>query len=317
MTPRTVRHLHTAIRDDMGDLMTHRPLPGPALDYLDPFLRLHHYGPSGYKSDNQGLPFKPEPQRGFETLTLVIDGALEHRDGSERRSIGPGGVRWTSAGRGTVHVERTPEAFKQGGGRLEVLELRINLAAAHKQSESHQSGFQKDDIPEVGLDGGLGKIRVMAGRWEQSDAVIDGPITSPGGFFMSTLILEEGTFVYLPVPADHEVLFYVLRGNTMLSGQAVRPCHLVEFEPRGEMLELRASGDAMVVFGHAPRLGEPMVSRGGYVMNTAEELDQAEADERAGRIDGLNESDPSRGMDESQNPAESESASKSKSPGRT
>src|SRR5512134_1132366 len=117
MTFKTVKALHPAIRDDIGDLTTRRPLPGPAIPQLDPFLFLNHHGPQTYPPGNNGLPFGPHPHRGFETVTFILDGELAHRDSAGHESvIRDGGVQWMTAGDGIVHAELSTDAFKRGGG---------------------------------------------------------------------------------------------------------------------------------------------------------------------------------------------------------
>ncbi|WP_456267996.1 pirin family protein [Kushneria sp. AK178] len=285
MTARKVRHLHTAIRDDIGDLITHRPLPGPSIDYLDPYLLLNHHGPQVYSENNTGLPFGPHPHRGFETVTFILDGSLAHSDSDDHESvIETGGVQWMTAGRGLVHSEVSPEAFRRSGGRLEILQLWINLPAELKMTEPRYTGLQADDLVQIELDEGRGHMTLIAGDFEQHGSTFRGPVETPTTSFMSTISIKEGSLIQLPVPEDHEIFCYVVRGNIMISEQAIRPCHLIEFNTQGDHVEIRGSGDATLIFGHSPRLKEPMVSRGPFVMNTREELDQAVSDYQNGRF---------------------------------
>lgn len=121
---KTIWRIHEAVRDDIGDLTTRRPLPGPRLAYLDPFLFLNHHGPQIYGPDNRGLPFGPHPHRGFETVTFILEGSLAHLDsGGHESVITAGGVQWMTAGRGLVHAEVSPAAFRRDGGPLEILQL--------------------------------------------------------------------------------------------------------------------------------------------------------------------------------------------------
>ena len=106
MAARTVRRTHAAYRDDIRDLVTRRPLPGPQLAQLDPFLFLNHHGPQTYPPNNHGLPFGPHPHRGFETVTFILEGELSHLDsGGHESVIRAGGVQWMTAGSGLVHAE--------------------------------------------------------------------------------------------------------------------------------------------------------------------------------------------------------------------
>ncbi|HSO06022.1 MAG TPA: pirin family protein, partial [Pelomicrobium sp.] len=150
MTARTLRRLHPAHRDDIGDLVTRRPLPGPGLAQIDPFLFLNHHGPQTYAPGNVGLPFGPHPHRGFETVTFILAGELAHRDSAGHESvIAAGGTQWMTAGRGIVHAELSPETFKRRGGALEILQLWVNLPARLKFTAPRYVGLQRDAIPAV------------------------------------------------------------------------------------------------------------------------------------------------------------------------
>jgi quercetin 2,3-dioxygenase len=125
---KTIRRQHAAHRDDIADLITRRPLPGPHVEQIDPFLFLNHHGPQRYPRGNRGLPFGPHPHRGFETVTFILDGSLAHADsGGHESIIEAGGIQWMTAGSGLVHSEVSPQSFKETGGQLEILQLWVNL----------------------------------------------------------------------------------------------------------------------------------------------------------------------------------------------
>ena len=155
LTLKTVKQIHPATRDDIGDLTTRRPLPSPTLNRLGAFLFLNHHGPQTYAPGNNGLPFGPHPHRGFETVTFILDGALAHRDSAGHESvIRAGGVQWMTAGSGLVHAEVSPDSFKQLGGPLEILQLWVNLPARLKMTPPRYVGLQRDAIPAIVEDGG-------------------------------------------------------------------------------------------------------------------------------------------------------------------
>ena len=284
-TPRRVIAQHAAIRDDIGDLTTRRPLPGPGLDQLDPFLFLNHHGPQVYPANNRGLPFGPHPHRGFETVTFILEGSLAHADSAEHQSvIHAGGVQWMTAGSGIVHAEVSPPEFLRDGGPLEILQLWINLPASLKMSEPRYVGLQADSIPTVPLPGG-GELKLIAGQFESGKSV--GPIESQTGVFMSTLALPAGTSEQLPVVPGRQVFLYVVDGEVTVGGEPVEPRHLVELDRDGDGVEIDASSDARLLFGHAEVIGEPVVSHGPFVMNTREEIVEAIDDYQAGRFGGL------------------------------
>lgn len=274
---------HSAKRDDIGDLVTRRPLPGPQLEQLDPFLFLNHHGPQTYPANNRGLPFGPHPHRGFETVTFILEGSLAHADSASHQSvIHAGGVQWMTAGSGIVHAEISPPEFLREGGPLEILQLWVNLPAHLKMSEPHYVGLQQADIPAIALPGG-GELNLMAGEW-QGHA---GPVETLTGVFMSTLKLPAGAHEQLPVAPGRQVFLYVVNGDVEVGGEPVQPHHLIEVDRDGSSLDIEASSDARLLFGHGDVIDEPVYSHGPFVMNTREEIVQAVDDYQNGKFGGL------------------------------
>jgi len=274
---------HPAKRDDIGDLVTRRPLPGPQLEQLDPFLFLNHHGPQTYPANNQGLPFGPHPHRGFETVTFILEGSLAHADSAKHQSvINAGGVQWMTAGSGIVHAEISPPEFLREGGPLEILQLWVNLPSRLKMSEPRYVGLQQADIPAIALPGG-GELNLIAGEWQGSA----GPVETLTGVFMSTLKLPAGAHEQLPVAPGRQVFLYVVNGDVEVGGEPVRPHHLIEVDRDGSSLDIEASSDARLLFGHGDVIDEPIYSHGPFVMNTREEIVQAVEDYQNGKFGGL------------------------------
>ena len=283
MTARAVHRLHPAMRDDIGDLITQRPLPGRLVDQIDPFLFLNHHGPQTYPPHNRGLPFGPHPHRGFETVTFILEGSLAHRDNAGHESvIHAGGVQWMTAGRGIVHAEVSPREFLERGGPIEILQLWVNLPSRLKMSEPAYTGLQRADIPALPADGGQVTLNLIAGEWEGHT----GPLRSLTGVFMSTLEMRAGGHIRFGGLNGRNVFLYVARGVVQVGNHAdlVSPMHLVELDETGDTVEIRANHDAVVVFGHADPIREPVVSHGPFVMTTREEIAQAISDYQAGRF---------------------------------
>lgn len=282
MTSRAVKNLHLAYRDDIGDLQTRRPLPGPAIPQLDPFLFLNHHGPQTYAPNNRGLPFGPHPHRGFETVTFILEGELTHRDSAGHGSvITAGGVQWMTAGKGVVHSETSSDAFLKSGGPLEILQLWVNLPGKLKMSNPRYTGLQRGDIPALKTPDGLATVNLISGAWNGKS----GPVTSLTGVFMSVVELKGRGRATFDVPAGRNIFFYVARGTVHVGGKEAKAFTLVEFERDGDNVAFEAATDALVVFGHADPIGEPVVAHGPFVMNTREEIQQAYADFRTGRFE--------------------------------
>ena len=281
MHEKTMRRLHPALRDDIGDLMTRRPLPGPDLGQIDPYLFLNHHGPQVYAPDNGGLPFGPHPHRGFETVTFIIDGELAHEDSAGHQSIiGAGGVQWMTAGRGIVHAELSPPSFLRRGGPLEILQLWVNLPGHLKMCPPAYIGLQAPDLPALPLDGGRATLNLIAGQWNG----VTGPVQSLTGHFMSTIALQAGAGVHLDKLLGRNVLLYVVRGAIAVGPERAGAATLVELSEEGDSITVCAETGALILFGHAAPLGEPVVAHGPFVMNTRAEIAAAIADYQAGRF---------------------------------
>jgi redox-sensitive bicupin YhaK (pirin superfamily) len=284
MTAKAVRRLHAAERDDIGELVTRRPLPGPGLPQIDPFLFLNHHGPQTYPANNRGLPFGPHPHRGFETVTFILEGSLTHRDsGGHESVIRAGGVQWMTAGRGLVHAEISPPDFLAQGGPLEILQLWVNLPSRLKMTEPRYAGLQRSDIPAIATPDGLGTVNLVAGAWNGHA----GAIRSLTGVFMATVRLRAGGRVAFPGIGARNVFLYVVSGTVRTGGQAAPPHVLVELENAGDAVEIEAEEDAVLLFGHADAIGEPVAAHGPFVMNTPAEIRQAIADYQAGKFGAL------------------------------
>ena len=280
MTLRAIKAQHPALRDDIGDLVTRRPLPSPAVEQVDPFLFLNHHGPQTYPPNNRGLPFGPHPHRGFETVTFILDGSLSHADsGGHESIIHAGGVQWMTAGGGVVHAELSPEEFKRSGGQIEILQLWVNLPSRLKMTAPAYVGLQREQIPSLDL-GDKATMNLIAGKW---DGAI-GPINPLLDIFLSTVKLEAGGRAAFDVAPERNIFMYLVRGELLVNNQPAHEHNLIEFENSAERVELSSPQGALILFGHALALREPVVSYGPFVMNTREEIHQAIRDYQAGKF---------------------------------
>jgi len=281
MTARTVTGIHPALREDIGDLTSRRPLPAPSLDQVDPFLVLNHHGPQTYEPGNQGLPFGPHPHRGFETVTFILEGELAHFDsGGNQSVIRTGGVQWMTAGRGVMHAEISPEGFKRDGGKIEILQLWVNLPARLKMTAPAYTGLQAADIPNFATEDRLVTIELISGDWDGHA----GAHRSLTAIMMSVLRFQAGGAIAAPAPSGRNVFLYVVRGAVEVGGQAVEAFNLVTLDDEGDEVEIYATEESILLFGHAQPCDDPVVAHGPFVMNTAEEIMDAVRDHRAGRF---------------------------------
>ncbi|MFS0772714.1 pirin family protein [Sphingomonas sp. 1P08PE] len=279
MPTRNVLFIRSTRPEHIGALETRNALAPPADPDFDPFLILGHHGPQLFGPGNGGMPFDDHPHRGFETVTFVLDGALVHTDsGGNRQTIQAGGVQWMTAGAGVVHNEQVPPAFKETGGMLEILQLWINLPSHLKMTAPTYIGVQADAIPAVAMDAGAGTLHLVSGV--HGDA--RGPITSLTGVFLSWLDLRADGRTFLPAPSGRTALLYVIRGDVAIGGRAATGGDLVRIDDAGDRVEIAAASDAVVLFGHADPIRQPVAWRGPFVMNSDAEIDRAFREFREG-----------------------------------
>jgi redox-sensitive bicupin YhaK (pirin superfamily) len=276
---RPVLRQHPAQRDDIGDLVTRRPLA--PLESLDPFLFINHHGPQIYPPHNRGLPFGPHPHRGFETVTFILEGELAHEDsGGHQSIIHAGGVQWMTAGSGLVHAELSPQDFKEKGGPLEILQLWVNLPARLKMIAPAYVGLEAADIPAIeAIDA---TVEIVSGEYDG----VRGPIDSIAGIAMMVLKLRPGARLELPVAAGRTVFLYVVAGTPRIAGTPVAAHSLAELG-EGDIVLIEADADAILLFGHGLPYREPIFAHGPFVMNRREEIVQAIEDYQAGRLGAL------------------------------
>jgi redox-sensitive bicupin YhaK (pirin superfamily) len=255
-----------------------------SLEANDPFLLLNHHGPQIYRPANSGLPFGPHPHRGFETVTFVLRGELAHIDSAGHQSvIHEGGVQWMTAGSGLVHSEEVTPAFRRDGGPLELIQLWVNLPAGLKMSMPGYRGLEREEIPAIAIGGGKATVNLIAGSLEGRV----GPVESLTHVTMMTAALDAGAAIELPAPAGRNVLLYVIHGQIAVSGVPVEEFTMVELDRSGDRVRIVATSPAAILFGHALPIGEPIVARGPFVMNTQVEIERAFRDYQAGRFGGM------------------------------
>jgi redox-sensitive bicupin YhaK (pirin superfamily) len=260
-----------------------RPFPGPQLDYASPFLMLDHFGPDRIRPGEAG-GLNPHPHRGFETVTFLFQGAMEHHDSSGGHGLlRAGGVQWMTAGSGIVHAEYREKEFAQAGGVLEGVQLWVNLPRKYKMEAPHYQDLPAEKIAMAKIPGG--EARVVAGEL----LGLRGPAVSYTPIIAAHLRLEAGAAVELPVPADLNVYAYAVRGSGSSGGVDFATNQLVQYRADGGSVQVLAKEALEFLFLAGEPIDEPVVSWGPFVMNTREEIIQARDDYLAGRMGVLEE----------------------------
>lgn len=260
-----------------------RPFPGPQLDYASPFLMLDHFGPERIRPGDKG-GLNPHPHRGFETVTFLFQGAMEHHDSSGGHGLlNAGGVQWMTAGSGIVHAEYRQKEFARTGGVLEGVQLWVNLPRKFKMEAPHYQDLPAEKFAVAKFAGGV--ARVVAGEL----LGVRGPAVTYTSIVAAHVKLEAGVSVELPIPADFNAYVYAVRGSGRSSGVDFATNQLVEYRGDGSSVQVAATEalDFLLLAGEP--IDEPVVSWGPFAMNTREEIIQAREDYLAGRMGRLEE----------------------------
>lgn len=250
---------------------------------ITPFLLFDYAGPWNFEP-NDGAPrgVGQHPHRGFETVTVVYDGAVSHRDSAGGGgTIGAGEVQWMTAGAGVIHEEFHSPGFTRSGGPFRMVQLWVNLPAEHKLTAPAYQALTRDMIPTVTLQGG--SARIIAGQL----GTVQGPARTFTPVNLWDVRLNADADVVLPLPAGHTSMIAVLSGHVTIDGQGIGEAAIARLTTDGEGIRVRADGDTMLLVLTGTPIDEPVVGQGPFVMNSEAEIREAFADYHAGRFGGI------------------------------
>ncbi len=252
---------------------------------LSPFLLLDYAGPAVFAPTAQKRGVGPHPHRGFETVTLVYDGEVAHRDSAGGGgTIGPGDVQWMTAASGIVHEEFHSRAFAETGGPFEMIQLWVNLPAKDKSAPPAYQTITRATIPAVELPGGAGLVRVVAGRFQDQQ----GPARTFTPIDLWDVRLGAGAKAELRIPSARTAALFVVGGRVRVgTGAVLEAADLAVLERDGDLVSVEALAEAKLILLGGEPIDEPIVGEGPFVMNTRAEIDEAFADYRAGRLGRL------------------------------
>ena len=249
---------------------------------LSPFLMLDYAGPTKFAPAGKRRGVGEHPHRGFETVTIVYEGEVEHRDSSGGGGkIGPGDVQWMTAASGILHDEFHSAEFSRSGGMLEMVQLWVNLRAKDKMSAPRYQTLLGGEIPAVELPNAAGRVRVIAGEF----AGARGPAKTFTPIDVWDLRLNQGGSADLPVAAGRTLALIVLHGTVLVNGSEIaREAQMVLLDRAGEDVSIEANNDATLLVLSGVPIDEPVVGYGPFVMNTEAEIHQAIDDFNSGRF---------------------------------
>jgi redox-sensitive bicupin YhaK (pirin superfamily) len=249
---------------------------------LSPFLLLDYAGPATFPPTTERKGVGEHPHRGFETVTIVYAGEVEHRDSAGGGGIiGPGDVQWMTAAGGIVHEEFHGPAFARKGGAFEMVQLWVNLPAKHKLAKPGYQGITSAQIPQVALPDAAGAVRVIAGEFNGTS----GPAQTFSPVNLWDVSLNAGRSAAFKVTAGYTTALFVLRGSIRLaSGENVTAAEMAVLDRAGEEFSVDAVEDTKLLVLNGLPLNEPVVGHGPFVMNTREEIGQAISDYQNGKM---------------------------------
>ena len=252
---------------------------------LSPFLLLDYAGPAEFTPAERPRGVGEHPHRGFETVTIVYQGEVEHRDSAGNGGrIGPGDVQWMTAGAGLMHEEFHSHAFTKHGGTMEMAQLWVNLPAKDKMSRPRYQPIVAADIANVDLPDAAGRVRVIAGDYQGHH----GPAMTFTDINVWDVRLNAGERVTLSLPEGHTAAIALLRGALKVNGtHDASGAQVVQFGRSGQEVQLEASADATFLVLTGAPIDEPIAGYGPFVMNTREEIMSAMKDLQEGRFGQL------------------------------
>jgi hypothetical protein len=252
---------------------------------ISPFLLLDYAGPARFEATPQRRGVGEHPHRGFETVTIVYEGEVEHRDSTGAGgTIGPGDVQWMTAASGILHEEYHSPTFAAKGGNFEMVQLWVNLPATYKKVPPGYQTLLDKDIPTVGLPDGVGTVRVIAGDYDGHK----GPARTFTPIDVWDVRLKARHRAVLALPEGHTLAIVVLAGEVEVNGtETAVEAEVILFDRNGGSVTVEANTDAKVLILSGAPINEPVVAQGPFVMNTVGEIKQAMLDFQSGKFGAM------------------------------
>jgi redox-sensitive bicupin YhaK (pirin superfamily) len=278
---RSIEKIVTAENVMMGQFRISQPLPVKELRQVDPFLLLHHAGPKQHNPGEKGLNVEAHPHTGFEPVTFVFSGEVEHRDSLGNESIiKSGGVQWITAGKGIVHSEKASANFQKKGGEFEIIQLWINLPKALKKTDPRYFGYDAEDIPFYLSDDKKTRLNIVAGNYKN----MTGPVDSITSITAYTAYMDESSNLDLEFKESENVVFYVLNGHIRVDNKDIKDKQLAIFNRDDKQINLHSLHKSKLLILAGMPLKEPVFHYGPFVLNSKDEVIDAINDYESGKM---------------------------------
>lgn len=285
MKIRTVQQIFAAHKVTMGGIHLLQALPSQYINHIDPFLLIHHGSlPVGNHKKQQDTGVGPHPHRGFSPVTFVFKGEVQHQDSLGNNAVvGAGGTQWMHAGSGIVHSERPSKAMVERGGENEIIQFWVNSPARFKMQPPSYLAISAEQTPTIQRE--KHQIQVVAGSYES----IEGPAKTYSPQLLLRVEAEAGATIPLEIPDNYNALVYLLNGQLESQEKSANAGDLIWFKNNGRQIYLTVKEDSRFILLSGQPIGEAVAKYGPFVMNKADELQQAIADFQDGKMGQLNE----------------------------
>jgi redox-sensitive bicupin YhaK (pirin superfamily) len=282
-TFKTISYVWQGRPQQVGDgFVGQSMIPSQRFQDFSPFLMLDHHGPMQVKPSRIPKGVDEHPHRGIETVTVVFEGALQHRDSAGNKGvIFAGDVQWMSAASGLVHEEKHEANFSRQGGVLDFVQLWVNLPRAHKMEKPRYQELTSAQIPSVQLNDTT-QLRVISGELNG----VKGPALTYTPVLLAEVIVSGESQFELQLPEGFNIAIHVAQGEADFNGtEKAAAKRLVKLSQDGEWVSVStdSAGARLLIFGGEP-INEPIVSYGPFVMNTQAEIMQTIQDYQSGKM---------------------------------
>jgi hypothetical protein len=256
-----------------------QPLPHADFRFANPFIVLHHMLPEAIKPGS-ALRIHPHPHRGFSPVTFMLQGEGDHRDNAgHSETVQAGDVQWMFAGKGLLHSEGPSKRILEEGGMQEFIQLWINAPKARKWDDPFYQTASRSTMPYVLEQEGV-QLQLASGEYDGKT----GPLKSFTPLISVRGVIQKGKRVQFNTTPGYWTLLYIISGSLCINQETVPEHHLVVFEKENEEIITVAEVDTRILFLSAEPIDEPVAAKDNFVMNAAEEVEQAISDYKAGKF---------------------------------
>lgn len=275
-----IKAIIPAQKVNMGGHLLDQPLPVDGLDYVDPFLLIHHWKNEllgGQKVQEEGVG--PHPHRGFSPVTFIFKGAVNHQDSLGNNAlVSEGGTQWMFAGRGITHSERFPKELVENGGELEFIQFWVNAPSEEKMKPAFYKPISKEDTPLI--EGEKSKIWVVAGELNGIKGAA--PTNTPQTLLRG--IVEKGGKIDIPIPETYNTILYLLDGEGITNEEEVIGKDMIVYEQESGNITYEATQETRFIVLSGEPIKEKVASYGPFVMNSQTEVMEALRDAQSGKM---------------------------------